>query len=258
MVGYVFVFSQATALVRQETLQTEQEAKDLMDATLLVRAGGMIALPGVGKQRVPVIEKVRVESHLKVIVAKNLTTCATLNATTEECISRLLQIYGQELPEAANEARNGLIALRTKAIAGLALNNDSMREHLERVAGLSDCAEMAALSKQADAELKETTKVYIKPFNSANGSFKKMLTAVEREQKLGAPAGRVPAANAAKDVPPLFVILRLILEAGDINSTNSLFEAKQGHRVALLPPKACPKILGIGGLVFWWEWEGWD
>lgn len=253
--------TQATALVRQETLQTEQEAKDLMDANLIVRDRGVLPLPGVGKQRVAVIEKVRVEAHLKVIIAKNLITVTTLTATTDGNISRLLQIYGQELPDAddtANQVRNEMLAQKAKAIAGLALNNDCMREHLERLDGLNDCDEMATLSKLADAEVKQTTKLYIKPFNSINDSFKKMLTAVEREQKLGAAGGVLPDANAAKDVPPLVVILRMIVEAGDINSTNSLFEAKHGSRVALLPPKACPKILGIGGLVFWWEWEGWD
>eukprot|EP00972_Heterocapsa_arctica_P008317 1215663-Heterocapsa_arctica.AAC.1 len=73
-----------------------------------------------------------------------------------------------------------------------------------------------------------------------------MLAIVEREQAMATGDAKQANAKAAHEIPPLFVILRMILEGGDIISMASLFEAKQGQRVALLSPKACPQILGIG------------
>jgi hypothetical protein len=113
---------------------------------------------------------------------------------------------------------------------------------------------MMELSKAADAELKQRTKEVVRPFNCAIGAFKKMLAIVEREQAMVTGDTRQKHAKAAAEIPPLFTILRMILEAGDINTTTSLFEAKQGQRVALLSPKACPKILKIDELaVFGWD-----
>jgi hypothetical protein len=236
-------------------LQLEQESKDLMDATIMCReSGGAMVVPA-GKQRVAAIERVRVDSHLKVNIAKNLTTAAALQTNTTSNVDRLLQLYNDtELPDAASQARNEMIARKTAATAGLSASNDRMRGHLESLDGLTDVGEMMALSKTADAEMKQTTKEVLTPFNRAIAAFKKMLAIVEREQAMAMGDAKQKETKASHEIPPLFTMLRMILEGGDINTTTSLFEAKQGHRIALLGPQACLYILGIGRL----RVSGWD
>ena len=70
----------------------------------------------------------------------------------------------------------------------------------------------------------------------------------ERESKLLGAAAAGEEEATADVAPPLYTILRAIIDEGYINGDGSLFEAKQGHKPALLVPKARPGRVEMGKL----------
>jgi hypothetical protein len=232
------VVSQAMALVRQETRVKEEESRDSMNAALFAKQSPAALTDKATKARNVTLERVRATNYLGVVAAKAGELLVKIDGDADEIIKRLLTLYTEELPEYANKARNELLAVKNTAVEALNRGKMYVKELVEKARDMEGCGELDQARKMADDFVKGITKGDVGPYTRMLRAFKKMLVAVEREQKLlGAEAQKPPEMGSAP-VSPLFTMLTALVAGGDINTGPSLFEAKQGHRAALLIPKA--------------------
>jgi hypothetical protein len=233
------------AAARQQTRVLEEEARDSMAAALLARSSA-IALEDVpGKRRNLVLERVRFLNYLDLVRAKMAELIKTIEANTDVQIARMTGLFGSALPEHHNTARNEVVDFKTAAVTGLEKFRGYVQEVNGRVAVMSTCVELDGARKMVDDHQKLIMKSEVGAHTRLLRAFTKLLTQCEREnQLLGAAATE---GEEAPDVaPPLYTILMAIISDGEINGDGSLFEAKQGHKPALLVPTARPIRVGMG------------
>jgi hypothetical protein len=234
------------ALARQATRVLEEEARDSMAAALLGRS----AVPlenAPGKRRNAVLERVRILNYLELRCAKNAELVKSIEADCEAQVVRMPGIFGVTLPDQHNTARNEVIDMKKAAVVALEKFSGYVQELSVRVAVMATCPELDGARKMADDHLKEIMKTDVGPHTRILRAFTKLLTQCERENKLlGAAANEVE--ERADVAAPLYTILLAIINDGEINGDGSLFEAKQGHKPALIVPKARPGRMGMGRL----------
>lgn len=228
-------------MVRQEAARKEAESADLMAAALQVKAGQTVEAKK--SARNPALEKVKLCGHVELLMAKVQTLQGDMTVNNAIAVERCQVLATEGIADAVNSAKNDLKAQLEETTKLLKAAGDKLQTLLANdIKGMTNLAELDQARKVAD-DLFASTKPDQRSFNLCLGSFKKMLSAVERERKLR--KGAAEAVRAPEPAPPLFTILKAIVDASDREPSTSLFEAKHGVTGVLMTPEASFHTLHI-------------
>lgn len=215
-------------MVRHEALVKESESSDLMAAALSVQT------PDKEDTRNASLEKVKVCGHVELLMAKLKTLADDMSANTAAAMERCQVLFTEGIADAANNAKNDLTAKKAEVQAKLQGCREQLQKLLaDEIKAMTTVAELDQAKKVAD-DLFKATKADQRSFNYSLGAFKKMLSTVERERKLSKAA--CDTVRVAEPAPPLYTILKAIVESSEREANSSLFEAKHGVTGVLLNP----------------------
>eukprot|EP00928_Gymnodinium_smaydae_P033106 TRINITY_DN23809_c0_g1_i2.p1 TRINITY_DN23809_c0_g1~~TRINITY_DN23809_c0_g1_i2.p1 ORF type:complete len:745 (-),score=137.97 TRINITY_DN23809_c0_g1_i2:185-2365(-) len=225
------VHREANNLVRQEALRVQSENDDLLAATMAT--GGADDGKRKGKEQSATLLCVRLTGDVKVVKQKLEDHVKSSKEAFES-----LQNDSEALPEdlqqsgkaSVQEVELKLSELTTK----VAHATTQISQTMDQIGLATDTSAMNALKRKVDQLYRDLAKEVITPFGVKVRNTKKTLESSMRQFRSAQQAS--PAVAAPSPPHPLIpILIRVDADVQDELST-SVFEAKGGHRMAVLEP----------------------
>ena len=221
----------ANAQLRLASAQRELEAEDLAAAALVTKGAAGDANVAADEGSVA-LHRVKISGSFQVVKTKIETCLQETQDKWEELKKKIAKDFADGLASNLNtaqtELKNNFDDVGSKA--GTLLDDLSAAEVF--VGKSSVLADMQDQKKGIDNKLKEFQSKCLAKFNRAVASLNKVMVSVRRKENLVSLASKVVKTSEAP--PPLFAVGKALIGLGEINKSNSSFEAKCGVRSAVV------------------------